>query len=105
MKNINNIKLKKQAVKFVKSGFKYKYFTKDLYEFLHIDTNKFIAHFDKLGFWNARFNKDANTTISLLEQIESGHCTYRISKYLAERMAKNAFLERKEILTCSVVKR
>lgn len=48
-------KLEKQIERFVKSNFKFGYFTKDIYTYLHVYHNGFIAHFNREGFYANRF--------------------------------------------------
>lgn len=59
-------KLEKQLQRFIKSGLKESMFTNDLYEMLYIQTNVFIAHFNKQGFYKTRFLEEAEQTIDSL---------------------------------------
>lgn len=63
-------KLEKQLDRFIKSGFKYSRFTNDIYKMLSIDTNVFIAHFNKEYFYHDRFLKDAHKTMELLKLVK-----------------------------------
>lgn len=55
--------------RFIKSGFRQTCFTNSLYEMLYIDSNKFIAHNNKRGFYTARFERDAKQTIASLRTV------------------------------------
>lgn len=48
-------KLEDQIKAFVSSGFKRSKFTNSIYEALSVDANVFIAHFNRDGFYRARF--------------------------------------------------
>jgi hypothetical protein len=64
-------KLEQQVQRFFRSGFKRHWFTNDLYRAFYIHSNLFIAHFDKDGFYKARF-QDPNgffKTIDLLRKL------------------------------------
>jgi hypothetical protein len=61
-----NTKLQAQLKRFIRGGFKYSQFTNAIYDFLYLDTNVFIAHFNKRCFYYARFETDADKTINLL---------------------------------------
>lgn len=60
-----------QWKKFVRSGFRYPYFTIAIYEHLYQDTNRFIAHFNREGFFTARFHDHAalQATISIMWKV------------------------------------
>jgi hypothetical protein len=62
--------LDKQLTRFINSGFKYTCFTKALYKMLYIETNMFIAHYDRHGFYTERFQIDALNTVLLLRQVD-----------------------------------
>lgn len=63
-------KLEKQIERFVNSDFKEGYFTKDIYTYLYIYNNNFIAHFDRKGFYSARF-KDIFGKLQTIKLIET----------------------------------
>lgn len=63
--------LAEQVQRFIESGLKQSKFTKDIYSMLYIDTNKFIAHFDKSNFYERRFLNDADITASLLRDVKN----------------------------------
>lgn len=60
--------IKTNYIRFVKSGFNYRWFTKVLYNAFYIHSNLFIAHYDRSGFYNSRFNtvKGLNETVYVL---------------------------------------
>lgn len=55
MKGMIMNKLEMQINRFFKSRFKRGNFTNLIYEAMYIESNAFIAHFDKDGFFRARF--------------------------------------------------
>lgn len=89
--------------KFIRSGFKYKYFSNDLYEMLYLHANVFIAHFDKAGFYNRRFNNDADITIQLLKCVKNPSLK-SLCLNLASAMEDSLITEKSEQIICSVTK-
>lgn len=67
---MSKLTLDQQVDRFIKSGFKESRFTNDIYEMLYIDTNVFIAHFDKKGFYYARFLNNAHQTLESLKLVK-----------------------------------
>lgn len=68
--------LETQMYRFIKSGFKKHWFTNDLYKMLYIDSNVFIAHFNKNGFYEERFQKNAIQTIDRLIVVKNKGCKH-----------------------------
>lgn len=83
--------IKRNYVRFLRSGFSFKQFTKVLYNAFYIDSNLFIAHFDRAGFYRTRFNTSKglvetvhvllngaprNETHKLLRELTKDHLQY-----------------------------
>lgn len=83
--------VKKNYVRFLRSGFSFKRFTKVLYNAFYIDSNLFIAHYDRSGFYDTRFNTakglvetvhvllngaPRNETHKLLRELTKDHLQY-----------------------------
>lgn len=70
---------------FVKSGFKRSKFTNDIYEALSVHSGKFIAHFDRDGFYKARFEsrEGLSETLKALKALKPTDEVKRLIRYMA----------------------
>ena len=78
--------VKKHYVKFLRSGFKPKQFTKVLYNAFYIDSNLFIAHFDRAGFYSSRFGsaKGLVETVHVLMNTAPRNETHKALKQITK---------------------
>lgn len=108
-------KVIKQFSKFVESGFNEVLFTKPIYQHLHLHCG-FIAHYNQLGFYEARFSDLDSVEMTIRQIMQSSyacHADYRdinnelanivnesystiISKFKAQEVSKME-LERERI--------
>ena len=87
-KNVSFQEFSEQMDRFINSGFKRSRFTDDLYDFLHVHTNVFIAHFNKDWFYRARFETGAEETINALRNVRKIGPVRNFSLALADAMEK-----------------
>lgn len=81
-------KLEAAVDRFIKCGMKYSRFSKAIYEMLHIDTNLFIAHFDRWGFYCERFTEDPVNTAQTLRKVKDPYLKelcYRLADAIVKR--------------------
>lgn len=89
--------LEGQLNRFIKSGFKYSRFTNDLYEMLYIDSNVFIAHFNKEGFYKVRFQEEAEQTIdslAVVKKVGINHLCHLLAAAMELRLHPEVFVKR-----------
>lgn len=85
-------KLQSQVNAFVLSGFKQSKFTVAIYEAMYINSNKFIAHYNRDGFYKARFeSRDGlSETLTQLESIKPTDDVKRILKSIPSQYSVEA---------------
>lgn len=98
-----NTKLSSQLQRFIASDFKKGRFTNDLYIFLSVHTNVFIAHFNKEHFYVVRFESGADKTIECLRSVKKGDCK-ALCNALADAMEERLVIIETIVETHSVTK-
>lgn len=88
-KTLTNAVLKQQINRFIKGGFKKSQFTNNIYEMLYIYSNRFIAHFNKEGFYKIRFENEALETLKSLRDVSSTNKFKTLCELLADGMEES----------------
>ena len=94
--------VKKNYIRFLRSGFSFKQFTKVLYNAFYIDSNLFIAHYDRRGFYDSRFGnaKGLVETVHLLLNAGPRNDTHKALKEVTKECIQY-FEERRQFLIAS----